>query len=82
LQVIGWIQDGLLVSESPAESGVISLLDPATGIRRPWNTIEPQDPTGIMNHDLATLVVTPDGRSYGYTWHRAMSDLYLVEGWG
>jgi hypothetical protein len=58
LQVIGWIQDGLLVSESPAESGVISLLDPATGMRRPWNTIEPQDPTGIMNHDLATLVVT------------------------
>jgi hypothetical protein len=51
-------------------------------MRRPWNTIEPQDPTGIMNHDLATLVVTPDGRSYGYTWHRAMSDLYLVEGWG
>ncbi|MDF2774662.1 MAG: hypothetical protein K0S86_4162, partial [Geminicoccaceae bacterium] len=24
---------------------------------------------------------TPDGRGYGYTWHRAMSDLYLVEGW-
>jgi hypothetical protein len=26
-------------------------------------------------------VVTPDGRGYGYTWHRAVSDLYLVEGW-
>ena len=35
----------------------------------------------IMNMDLATLVVTPDGRSYGYTWHRANSDLYLVAGW-
>ena len=34
-----------------------------------------------MNMDLATLVVTPDGRSYGYTWHRANSDLYLVAGW-
>jgi hypothetical protein len=30
---------------------------------------------------LSTLVVTPDGRGYGYSWHRAVSDLYLVEGW-
>jgi hypothetical protein len=24
--------------------------------------------------------VTPDGRSYAYSWHRALSDLFLVEG--
>ena len=29
----------------------------------------------------AHVVVTPDGRGYGYSWHRAVSDLYLVEGW-
>ena len=25
-------------------------------------------------------VVTPDGRAYAYGWHRAISDLYLVDG--
>jgi hypothetical protein len=34
-----------------------------------------------MRLDLGTLVVTPDGRGHGYSWHRALSDLYLVQGW-
>lgn len=34
-----------------------------------------------MNLDLTVLVTTPDGRGYGYNWHRATSDLYIVEGW-
>ena len=79
--VVGWIESGLLVSEDPLAGGVVWRVDPATGRRDTWADIRPQDPAGIMNMDLATLVVTPDGRSYGYTWHRANSDLYLVEGW-
>ena len=49
--------------------------------RESWANIQPQDPAGIMNLNLATLVTTPDGRGYGYTWHRATSDLFLVRGW-
>jgi Tol biopolymer transport system component len=79
--VVGWIESGLLVSEDPAAGGTVLLVDPATGRRDTWADFQPQDPAGIMNTDLGTLVVTPDGRGYGYTWHRAMSDLYLVEGW-
>jgi Tol biopolymer transport system component len=79
--VLGWIENGLLVSKDPQAGGVVFRLDPATGRTETWADIQPQDPAGIMNMDLATLVVTPDGRSYGYTWHRANSDLYLVEGW-
>jgi hypothetical protein len=30
--------------------------------------------------NVFALMVTPDGRSYAYGWHRALSDLYLVEG--
>ena len=55
-------------------------VDPETGRRAAWVDIQPQDPAGIMNLDLRMLVVTPDGRGYGYTWHRAVSDLYLVKG--
>jgi Tol biopolymer transport system component len=80
-RVVGWIDSGLLISESPAEGGVVLRVDPATGRREVWADIQPQDPAGIMSLNLATLVTTPDGRGYGYTWHRATSDLFLVRGW-
>jgi hypothetical protein len=80
-RVVGWIERGLLVSEDPMAGGTVFRIDPATGRRDTWADIQPRDPAGIMNLDLGTLVVTPDGRGYGYTWHRAVSDLYLVEGW-
>ena len=79
--VVGWIESGLLVSDDPAAGGAVFRVDTATGRRDIWVDIQPRDPAGIMILDLSTLVVTPDGRSYGYTWHRATSDLYLVEGW-
>ena len=79
--VVGWIESGLLVSENPRDGGTVFRVDPATGQRETWAEFRPQDPAGIMNMNLATLVTTPDGRGYGYTWHRATSDLYLVRGW-
>ena len=79
--VVGWIDRGVLISEDPAAGGTVYRVDPTTGRRDTWADIRPQDPAGIMNLDLNSLVTTPDGRGYGYSWHRAMSDLYLVEGW-
>jgi hypothetical protein len=81
-QVVGWIHAGILVSEDAAAGGTVFQVDPQTGRRSPWATLQPQDPTGIMNLNHGALVTTPDGRAYGYTWHRAVSDLFLVEGWG
>jgi eukaryotic-like serine/threonine-protein kinase len=79
--VVGWTESGLLISENPGAGGIVLSLDPATGKRTVWADIQPRDPAGIMSLDLSTFVVTPDGRGYGYSWHRATSDLYLVEGW-
>lgn len=79
--VVGWIEGGLLVSEDPSAAGVVFRVDPVSGRRDRWADIQPQDPAGIMSLDLTSLVVTPDGRGYGYSWHRATSDLYLVDGW-
>jgi hypothetical protein len=79
--VVGWIEAGLLISEDPVAGGVVHRVDPVTGQRDIWANVQPQDPAGIMPLDLNGLLVTPDGRHYGYTWHRAISDLYLVEGW-
>jgi hypothetical protein len=80
-QVVGWIVSGLLVSDDPLAGGQVDLVDPATGRRGIWADLQPQDPAGIMSLDLSMLVTTPDGRGYGYTWHRATSDLFLVRGW-
>ena len=80
-RVIGWIDGGLLISEDPVGASTVFRVDPTTGRRDTWADIKPQDAAGIMNLDLGSLVTTPDGRGYGYQWHRAMSDLYLVDGW-
>ncbi len=80
-RVVGWITSGVLVSEDPLGGGLISRLNPDSGRRDTWADIHPQDPAGIMSLDLALLTTTPDGRSYGYSWHRATSDLFLVRGW-
>jgi hypothetical protein len=80
-RVVGWIESGLLISERPLAGGRVDRVDPATGRREPWADMQPQDPAGIMSLDLGMLVTTPDGRGYGYSWHRSVSDLFLVRGW-
>ena len=80
-QIVGWIVSGLLISDDPLAGGQVDRVDPATGRRETWADLQPQDPAGIMSLNLSMLVTTPDGRGYGYTWHRATSDLFLVRGW-
>ncbi|HLG56823.1 MAG TPA: protein kinase [Vicinamibacterales bacterium] len=78
--LLAWIDDGLLVSDGPNPTALseVFLVNPVTGARRLWREIVPPDAAGIMN--VFALMVTPDGRSYAYSWHRALSDLFLVEG--
>jgi hypothetical protein len=79
--VVGWIFSGLLISDDPLAGGRVDRVDLVTGRRDIWADLKPQDPAGIMTLNLSMLVTTPDGRGYGYTWHRATSDLFLVRGW-
>jgi hypothetical protein len=79
--VVGWINAGLLflrTADPTQPRGQLHLLDPATGRSRPWANILPRDAAGIMV--LGTFRVTPDGGTRIYTWHRALSHLYLAEG--
>jgi hypothetical protein len=68
--VVSWAEKGLLVSEDPLSIGTVFRVDPATGRRDTWADIRPQDPAGMMHLMLRSLVAAPDGRSYGYSWHR------------
>jgi eukaryotic-like serine/threonine-protein kinase len=78
---VGWIRDGLLIirpGDPDSPLGEVYRVDLRTGRQESWRNILPSDRAGIMN--LNTIRVTPDGRSFAYTWHRALSDLYVADG--
>jgi Tol biopolymer transport system component len=58
-------------------SADVSLIEIGTGRREAWKTFNLPDPTGAGVYDI---VLTPDGRSYAYTYARHLDDLYLVDG--
>jgi dipeptidyl aminopeptidase/acylaminoacyl peptidase len=78
---VGWTSDGLLITrpgDPGSPRGEIYREEIRTGRQESWKNILPRDPAGIMA--LVSFRVTPDGRSQAYTWHRALSNLYLADG--
>jgi hypothetical protein len=55
----------------------IFLLDIKTGIRMLWLEITPVELSGLL---YGEVLITPDGRSYGYRYRRVLTDLFLGEG--
>jgi Tol biopolymer transport system component len=77
---IRWAQDGdsLYVQrkgELPARIYRVSL---STGRRALWKELAPADANGLIYFD--PILVTPDGKSYAYSYARGQNDLYLIEG--
>ncbi|MGA8493489.1 MAG: protein kinase [Terriglobales bacterium] len=77
---ITWSQDGHSIylyrtGEVPAK---VYRLELATGKRTVWKQIAPLDPTGVST--IGPILMTPDGKTYVYGFHRTLGDLYLVEG--
>ncbi len=83
---------GLFVSEGPAGTrsgrGIVRL-DLATGRKSPWLGLRPADPAslgprarmGVIGKGIERSIdITPDGRSYLYSYSRVVSDLYIVDG--
>jgi hypothetical protein len=53
-------------------------VDLATGREERFGDFMPPDPSGIL--DVSNVFGARDGRSYGYTYARVLSDLFAVEG--
>ena len=53
-------------------------LDLSTGRKTPWKELMPSDSAGVSR--IGPILITPDGQSCLYGYHRILSDLYLVEG--
>ena len=79
--LIGWVEAGLLavrLNDATAPRGEIYLMDPANGRQRSWANILPRDGAGIMN--MVSFASTADGGTCVFTWHRALSNLYIASG--
>jgi WD40 repeat protein len=75
-----WSADGTLLfvyrtSDTPAR---VFKVDAATGRRELWKTIAPTDRSGLVAID--NIVMTPDTRSYAYSYQRILTSLEVVEG--
>jgi hypothetical protein len=53
-------------------------LDLKTGGRQPWLSLAPSDTAGVSVIPFVDL--SADGRGYVYSYPRALSTLYVVEG--
>jgi hypothetical protein len=78
--VDGWSDDGrsIFVNNRAGLPGVISRIELATGKRTVWKQIAPADTAGVDS--VGGIFVTPDEKSYVYSYVRTLSDLYVVEG--
>ena len=55
----------------------VSKINLTTGQHEPWKALMPPDPAGLLY--VGPPSITPDGRAYGYTYFRLLSQVYLVE---
>jgi hypothetical protein len=81
--VLGWDTDGrrLRVAELGTEPLNLVLVDPITGAREQWKKLARSaslDRAGLVS--MSMPMFSQDGNSYAYTYHRQLSDLYVVEG--
>ncbi len=79
-QPVAWSNDGrFLYTYRPGELPTqVSKLDLNTGQRAPFKQLVPSDLAGVET--IGPILLTPDGKTCVYGYHRTLSDLYLVEG--
>ncbi len=75
-----WASDGksVYVYDDRVTKLDLFRIDAATGNRQLIRTMAPPDNAGLSG--IETLRITPDGKSYAYSYNRALSTLYLVDG--
>jgi len=77
---IRWNGDGRAIwvyrpNEVPTK---VYRLDVTTGERTLWKELTPPDPAGVLL--IGPILMTPDGKSYVYSYRRTLDELFFVEG--
>jgi hypothetical protein len=81
---IQWSHDGRSIYMRGAGDFEVKIdrLELATGRREFWHKLAPADPVGMVGiaADPRGVRMTPDGRTFVYTYWRNTGELYLLEG--
>jgi len=79
-RIVRWTADGraLFVLRPGQIPTPVFRLDVLSGQRTLWKELAPHDRAGVGT--LGSLVMTPDGRTYAYSFQQTLSELYLVTG--
>lgn len=77
--LVRWAEDGryLFIRRRGQVPAVIFRYDLKTGEKTEWLELMPKDTTGV--HEILRVLLTPDGKSYVYSYTRELSDLYVIE---
>ncbi len=77
---VAWIDQGrqLLAFARSGPGADVVRLDPATGRSVPVRRLGPSDGAGVIG--IPTVRVTPDGRTWAWSYARNLSELYIAEG--
>jgi Tol biopolymer transport system component len=80
-ELIQWSADGrFLYVRAPGDSSLeFFRVNLATGRRESWKEIDVADPVGLIGIQPAAVRMTPDGKSYAYSYWRTLTELYLVD---
>lgn len=77
---IGWTADSrsIYVYTPQTLPSRVFVVDVETGRRTLWREIVPRERFGVFG--VMNMVITPDGRSWFYSFQQAQSELFLIEG--
>ena len=77
---IGWSENGehLYLRKRGEVPAIVYRYEIKTGQKEPSLELMPKDKTGV--HEILRILLTPDGKSYAYSYTRDLSDLYVIEG--
>jgi eukaryotic-like serine/threonine-protein kinase len=80
--LLQWSDDGhaLYVRGAGDESADIDRIDLISGRRAAWKRLVPSDRIGLIGVDVQGVCISRDGKSYAYTYWKALHDLYFVPG--
>ena len=77
---IAWTDDSrhLFVYRLQEVPAHLLRVDVESGVSEPWKELHTSDPAGV--HGFPTVRIAADGKAYAYSFYRALSDLYTVDG--
>jgi Tol biopolymer transport system component len=79
--LIQWSADGRFLYVRGAGDSTLEFfrVNLSSGRRDLWKRIEPADPVGWIGIQPAAVRMTPDGKSYAYSYWKTLTELYLVD---